>query len=582
MVQYLISQEKVTYYLKFLIDSDSRTIIVGLQQLLFTIEGGAVLLPNDCERIVNELLRIIQSNNDPRVRQWCYMLGAFIISKRLADLCLRKMETEVPKNQSWMLALLSNNMEEKQFLRVRKQAEHYLSKDVINLSTYLFSTNQFDVMNTEYVSRIINKDDDELALLWLGWIATFHNQNRRSRGRLLVDSSQMDQLTGFSEDNVLKHIMAAYSRRQVFIVGNLQFDVFDYTNMESEHKKWTLTAIWKDEKFVEQNKDYFIELMSKRHLFQLCDKRVREGLASGLATYKYDADFVYYVLDWYSNEPEDSVKHFLLLYMLKWQKESDDYFELINALLYTGTEKEKLLIKSKIEKRVIKPMQLSYDEDNLRPMIRKIKEQNMLSKITLQRYISQCDKIIASNDVKAAEELQKEILAVFSSDLDGLKRGLTNYSFLGAVSQGSITTYVQDEVDYIKDLKLLRCRLQVELEKEGVTMSNNSINIYGDVTGTQIQQGSSNSSQTQTPITGTDVEQFQSILDQINKYRSQFPEEFGEKSEELIAALDQAQQALNTKNQSLWKKAIGVVIDLAKGAGGSLIASGILGLLPPV
>lgn len=206
----------------------------------------------------------------------------------------------------------------------------------------------------------------------------------------------------------------------------------------------------------------------------------------------------------------------------------------------------------------------------------------MLSIITLQRYISQCDKIIASNDVKAAEELQKEILAVFSSDLDGLKRGLTNYSFLGAVSQGSITTYVQDEVDYIKDLKLLRCRLQVELEKEGVTMSNNSINIYGDVTGTQIQQGSSNSSQTQTPITGTDVEQFQSILNQINKYRSQFPEEFGEKSEELIAALDQAQQALNTKNQSLWKKAIGVVIDLAKGAGGSLIASGILGLLPPV
>ena len=79
MVQYLISHEKVTYYLKFLSDPDSRTIIVGLQQLLFSIEGGAVLLPNDREQIVDELQRIIQSNNDPRVRQWCYMLGSFFI-----------------------------------------------------------------------------------------------------------------------------------------------------------------------------------------------------------------------------------------------------------------------------------------------------------------------------------------------------------------------------------------------------------------------------------------------------------------------------------------------------------------------
>lgn len=220
------------------------------------------------------------------------MLGAFLISVRLTNLCLRKIETEVPKNQSWMLALLSNNMEKKQFLRIRKKAEHFLSKDVINLCTYLFSNNQFDIMNSEYVNGILNRDDDELALLWFGWIATFHHQNLRTKGLLLINESQMSQLTGFKEDNVLKHIMAAYSRHQSFTVENLQFNIFDYTHMEVEHKKWTLTAIWKDEKFVEQNKDYFIELMSKRHLFQLCDKRVREGLASGLSTYKYDEDFV--------------------------------------------------------------------------------------------------------------------------------------------------------------------------------------------------------------------------------------------------------------------------------------------------
>ena len=584
MVQYLISHEKVTYYLKFLSDPDSRTIIVGLQQLLFSIEGGAVLLPNDREQIVDELQRIIQSNNDPRVRQWCYMLGSFFISPRLANLCLQKIEKEVPKNQSWMLALLSNNLEEKQFLRVRKNAEHFLSKDVINLCTYLFSYNQFDIMNTAYVNGILNRDDDELALLWLGWIATFHNQNLRSRGSVLIDASQMSQLTGFKEDNVLKHIMAAYSRHQLFTVENLKFDVFDYKNMEAEHKKWTLTAIWKDEKFVEQNKDYFIELMSKRHLFQLCDKRVREGLASGLSTYKYDEDFVYHVLDWYSNEPEDSVKHFLLLYMLNWQNENDDYNEMIDSVVSNGTDKEKLLIQSKIKKRVIKPKSLLIDEDVLRPTILRIKEEKMLAKKTLQRYIDRCDNVLTSGMITDAKNLEEEILAVLSSDLDGLKTGLSKYgkvSFFSDCQTGKAISTGED-VDFLKDISLLKSRLQMELEKEDNNMSDNSITIYGNVSDTQIQQGSINSSQTQKQLSENDIEKFQGILDQINKYRLQFPTEFGDKSDELIAALDRAQEALEAKSQPLWKKAISTVHDLAIGINGSLIASGILNLLQKV
>lgn len=90
----------------------------------------------------------------------------------------------------------------------------------------------------------------------------------------------------------------------------------------------------------------------------------------------------------------------------------------------------------------------------------------MVSTITLRRYIAQCDEIIAFENIEAAKEKQTEILAVFGTDIKGLKSGLTNYSLVGAVSSfDGKTTYVGDEVDYIKDLKILRNHLQAELEK---------------------------------------------------------------------------------------------------------------------
>ena len=90
----------------------------------------------------------------------------------------------------------------------------------------------------------------------------------------------------------------------------------------------------------------------------------------------------------------------------------------------------------------------------------------MVSTITLRRYIEQCDEIIALENIDAAKEMQTEILAVFGTDIKGLKSGLTNYSFVGAISSfdGKITC-VGDKVDFIKDLKILRSHLQAELEK---------------------------------------------------------------------------------------------------------------------
>lgn len=89
----------------------------------------------------------------------------------------------------------------------------------------------------------------------------------------------------------------------------------------------------------------------------------------------------------------------------------------------------------------------------------------MVAKTTLQRYIKRLDDVILSGDSSTAEETQDEILAALGSDIDGLKRGLENYAPFVMYSTSDGRSSPTPTVDFIKDARTLRSRLQVELEK---------------------------------------------------------------------------------------------------------------------
>lgn len=101
----------------------------------------------------------------------------------------------------------------------------------------------------------------------------------------------------------------------------------------------------------------------------------------------------------------------------------------------------------------------------------------MVAKVTLQKYLQKLDEVISTNNTAAAKELQSEILAVFESEFDGLKRELTNYSFIALYSDGKTgqTRKVGGDVDYIKDAHILRARLQAELDKIEDSVSDSRI-----------------------------------------------------------------------------------------------------------
>lgn len=98
----------------------------------------------------------------------------------------------------------------------------------------------------------------------------------------------------------------------------------------------------------------------------------------------------------------------------------------------------------------------------------------MLASKSLQRYIELCDDVIYSNDSTRAEELENEIVSIFSNDINEITNGLSNYSL--DFFDPTIYETTTDNIDFIKDIKLLKSKLQVELERNQKDKSTSALN----------------------------------------------------------------------------------------------------------
>lgn len=111
------------------------------------------------------------------------------------------------------------------------------------------------------------------------------------------------------------------------------------------------------------------------------------------------------------------------------------------------------------------PAIVSFPGENRQSNNTKEGKRKMPSATSLKRYIEKLDGVILSGDVVAAEELQAEVLAVFEPELGSMRSKLTNYQPALFATMGGVTVDSSSPVDFIKDARILRSRLQVELEK---------------------------------------------------------------------------------------------------------------------
>lgn len=107
--------------------------------------------------------------------------------------------------------------------------------------------------------------------------------------------------------------------------------------------------------------------------------------------------------------------------------------------------------------------------------------------------------------------------------------------------------------------------------------------VIGDnANGIQIQQNSSGASQQMNNNAGLNYEQALKVLEEIRGYFhfSKFQETFGDNTENVKAVVEETIEATrNKEDEKLIKKSLRVLKELAMGAAGSLIGSGILSLL---
>lgn len=118
--------------------------------------------------------------------------------------------------------------------------------------------------------------------------------------------------------------------------------------------------------------------------------------------------------------------------------------------------------------------------------------------------------------------------------------------------------------------------------KEGINqveqMGGNVTNFYGSVNNMQMQQGTINSTQTQTITTeSVAFDKVAEFVEKVKKYDSLLEDEYGEQAPEVREKLDEiASLVQKEENPGKIKSLLMELKNLSVGVGGSLIATGIV------
>ena len=113
---------------------------------------------------------------------------------------------------------------------------------------------------------------------------------------------------------------------------------------------------------------------------------------------------------------------------------------------------------------------------------------------------------------------------------------------------GNSTVFISSEVQVILTIDGIEYFKEKEIQmRENQRITNNTNNFYGEVTGVQIQQGTVNSSQSQSVNQGFDYAEVAEIIEKIKKYDSFLDDEYGENALEIRNKIDEIEYLVQKK-----------------------------------
>lgn len=155
----------------------------------------------------------------------------------------------------------------------------------------------------------------------------------------------------------------------------------------------------------------------------------------------------------------------------------------------------------------------------------------------IESFITECDSVLDSGSVSAAEQLEKEILSTFGSEINNIQEQLDMYSF----------STINRDTDYIGDIKLLKKKLQNHLIN--IQDEINKCNYELELARLKQLNISANAEANQTINIGIEIN-VEQVIRQIDDIPNEsLREEDKDKLKEYIYSLEDAKAA---KNKSLF------------------------------
>ena len=171
-----------------------------------------------------------------------------------------------------------------------------------------------------------------------------------------------------------------------------------------------------------------------------------------------------------------------------------------------------------------------------------------------------------------------------------LQNFIPNYNFVNPLEEQT-KRFQQQQERQIREITNARERKEAEelrrhnelVEAINKAAENGAtIQIGDNVRDIQIQQNTSNSTQKMNISGEFDYKKVLDVLNEIKEYveMPKFKETFKDNTDNVVSLIDGSIEAAKSEeNSGLIKKSLNIIKDLAVGASGSLIASGILALL---
>lgn len=340
----------------------SRTKIVALQKLNELLRDGYVLLPSDSEKLDTYLLDLLREEGvgieeKDAIRRCAYRLCARRHNPRIRAECLNLLSQEInPDNKMSIIPILAQTTTSSEFDKsiLKLETISGLSYEQIRVARFACPGLREEQLEQKYIYSFLDMND--VTILRFLPIIFDEQPHKSNSGFDFLNAELFGELANHDDPWVQKYALGTFQKMKRFHIEDLNIDPSTFLSLDAQPKKWVMTDMFLDAKFIRKNKDLVGAVLSEQHLLEECDERVREGIAQGLLRHGYNVAFDEFVISWYSFEREQSVKVLLRSYMMlarERNKEFDYVMTEEERHRYISGEDIGLYIPSNMQKRRI-------------------------------------------------------------------------------------------------------------------------------------------------------------------------------------------------------------------------------------